>query len=60
MNSKNRTVGLSIGGAASIYAAAHDDRIKAVITVGAFAEPQAVMKKQLNRHGISQHPYLGI
>ncbi len=44
-------VGLSIGGAASIYAAAHDDRIKAVITVGAFAEPQAVMKKQLkDRH----------
>lgn len=40
-------VGLSIGGAASIYAAAHDERIKAVITVGAFAEPQAVMKKQL-------------
>ncbi len=44
-------VGLSIGGAASIYAAAHDDRIKAVITVGALAEPQAVMKKQLiDRH----------
>jgi dipeptidyl aminopeptidase/acylaminoacyl peptidase len=44
-------VGLSIGGAASIYAAAHDNRIKAVITAGAFAEPQAVMKKQLtDRH----------
>ncbi|MEE4260400.1 MAG: alpha/beta fold hydrolase [Bacteroidales bacterium] len=44
-------LGLSIGGAASIYAAAHDDRIKAVITVGAFAEPQSVMNKQLtDRH----------
>lgn len=52
INSKNvGLLGLSIGGAASIYAAAHDDLIKAVITVGAFAEPQAVMKKQLiDRH----------
>ena len=52
MNSeKAGLIGLSIGGAASIYAAAHDDRIKAVISVGAFAEPQAVMKKQLtDRH----------
>jgi len=46
-NEKAGLVGLSIGGAASIYAAAHDERVKAVITVGAFAEPQSVMKKQL-------------
>lgn len=52
MNSKNLgLLGLSVGGAASIYAAAHDKRIKAVITVGAFADPQSVMKKQLiDRH----------
>ncbi len=54
--SKIGLVGLSIGGAASIYAAAHDDRIKAVITVGAFAEPQEVMKKQL-KTGIFQLSY---
>jgi len=43
--------GLSIGGAASIYVAAHNPQVKAVITVGAFAEPQSVMNKQLtDRH----------
>lgn len=40
-------IGLSIGGAASIHAAAHDKRIKAVVTVGAFADPREVMIKQL-------------
>ena len=36
-------VGLSIGGAATIYAAAHDPRIKAAVTVGAFAHPVDLM-----------------
>ncbi len=45
-------IGLSIGGAASIYAAAHDERIRAVITVGAFANPREVMIKQLRDHYI--------
>lgn len=50
-NDKVGVVGLSIGGAASIHAAAHDKRIKAVIAVGSFADPQTVMKKQLkDRH----------
>lgn len=40
-------LGLSIGGAAAIHAAAHNKRIKAVITVGAFAEPQTIITKQL-------------
>ncbi|MBN2614268.1 MAG: alpha/beta fold hydrolase [Bacteroidales bacterium] len=44
-------VGLSIGGAASIYAAAHDQRIKKVVTVGAFARPDTVITKELKaRH----------
>ena len=44
-------IGLSIGGAASIYASAHDDRIKSVITVGAFAHPVDIMKPEFeNRH----------
>ncbi len=38
-------IGLSIGGAASVYAAAHDPRIEAVVTVGAFARSEDVMKQ---------------
>ena len=33
-------VGLSVGGSAAIHAAAHDGRIAAVATVGAFADPR--------------------
>ncbi|HVN76429.1 MAG TPA: alpha/beta fold hydrolase [Thermoanaerobaculaceae bacterium] len=33
-------VGLSIGGSAAIHAAAHDRRIRAVVTVGSFAHPR--------------------
>jgi pimeloyl-ACP methyl ester carboxylesterase len=36
-------IGLSIGGAASIYAVAHDDRIQCTVTIGAFAHPADVM-----------------
>jgi dipeptidyl aminopeptidase/acylaminoacyl peptidase len=36
-------LGLSIGGSAAIHAAAHDPRIRAVITVGAFAHPRQAM-----------------
>ena len=36
-------VGLSIGGSAAIHAAAHDPRIRAVATVGAFAHPRDSM-----------------
>jgi dipeptidyl aminopeptidase/acylaminoacyl peptidase len=32
-------LGLSVGGSAAIHAAAHDPRIAAVVTVGAFADP---------------------
>jgi len=37
-------IGLSIGGAASIYAAANDDRINKIVTVGAPSNPADVMK----------------
>ena len=54
LNIKNNDfylVGLSIGGASSIYAAAHSNKIKKVVTVGAFANPGDVMRKQLaDRH----------
>ena len=36
-------LGLSIGGSAAIHAAAHDPRIRAVVTVGAFAHPRDAM-----------------
>jgi len=51
-------VGLSIGGAGSIYAAAHDKRIKKVVTVGAFAHPASVMKKQFKDHYIPYYPMI--
>ena len=51
-------VGLSIGGAGSIYAAGHDKRIKKVVTVGAFAHPASVMKKQFKDHHIPYYPMI--
>jgi len=45
-------VGLSVGGAAALHAAAHDRRIRAVITVGAFAHPGDLMRAELREKGI--------
>ena len=45
-------LGLSVGGAAAIDAAAHDERIRAVITVGAFAHPGDLMRAELRAKGI--------
>ncbi len=42
-------LGLSIGGAAAIYAAAHDERIKCAVTVGAFAHPGDIMRDDMKR-----------
>lgn len=39
-------LGLSIGGAAAIHAAAHDARVRAVVTSGAFADPRDAMVPQ--------------
>ncbi len=49
-------LGLSIGGAGTIYAAAHDDRIKAIVTVGAFSHPADVMKLEFQRRRIPFFP----
>lgn len=49
-------LGLSIGGAASIYAAAHDPRIRSVVTVGAFAHPGEVMRYEFRQHHIPFFP----
>jgi len=44
-------LGLSVGGAAAIYAAAHDSRVRALVTIGAFAHPGDVMRQDLLRRG---------
>ena len=51
-------LGLSIGGAGTIYAAAHDDRIKAAVTVGAFAHPATVMKLEFSRRHFPYFPFV--
>lgn len=50
-------IGLSIGGAASIFAAAKDKRIKSVVTVGAFGSPKEVMLKPLKDRHIPSIPF---
>ncbi|MCF8368555.1 MAG: alpha/beta fold hydrolase [Bacteroidales bacterium] len=50
-------VGLSMGGAAAIYAATHDIRISKVATVGAFARPQDVMRREMEKKYIPYYPF---
>ncbi len=45
-------LGLSVGGAAALHAAAHDARIRAVVTVGAFANPGNLMRDELGGKGV--------
>lgn len=45
-------IGLSIGGAASIYAAAFDSRIKKIVTIGAPANPADVMAKHIRKRHV--------
>ena len=47
-------IGLSIGGAASIYAAANDFRIKKIVTVGAPSNPAHVMALHIRKKHIPQ------
>lgn len=49
-------VGLSMGGAASIYAASNDKRISKVITVGAFSNPATLMRRELKKKHIPYFP----
>lgn len=49
-------LGLSIGGAASIYAASLDNRIKSVVTVGAFSHPKKVMGLEFKKRKIPKFP----
>ena len=49
-------IGLSMGGAAAIYAASRDDRISTVVTVGAFANAADVMRREYRKRHISYFP----
>ncbi len=49
-------VGLSVGGAAAIYAAAHDHRIRCVVTVGSFSHPVDVMSYEFKKRHIPFFP----
>jgi len=51
-------LGLSIGGAASIYAAALDKRIKSVVTGGSFSHPSRVMEIEFKKRKIPQFPFV--
>lgn len=47
-------IGLSIGGAASIYAAANDKRIKRIVSIGAPANPADVLALHIRKRHIPQ------
>jgi dipeptidyl aminopeptidase/acylaminoacyl peptidase len=53
-------LGLSIGGAASLYAAALDERIKAVVVIGAFSHPKKVMGDEFKKRKIPYFPFVWI
>lgn len=50
-------IGLSIGGSAAIHAAAYDNNIKTIVTVGAFAEPGNVISQKFHRRKIPSFPF---
>jgi pimeloyl-ACP methyl ester carboxylesterase len=49
-------VGLSVGGGAAIHAAAHDERIASVVTVGALAHPADVMRREFGKRHVPYVP----
>lgn len=49
-------IGLSIGGAAALYAASQDSRIRKVVTVGAFAHPGDIMRIELSKRHVPYFP----
>ncbi len=57
-NKEISLIGLSIGGASSILAASRDERIRKVVTVGAFSHPLEVMRKQISDRHIPYFPFI--
>lgn len=57
-NKEISLIGLSIGGAASILAASRNANIRKVVTVGGFAHPLEVMRKQIEAKHIPYIPFI--
>lgn len=55
-NNEIGVIGLSVGGAAAVYAASNDRRIKSLVTIGAFANPMDVMKMHLKKRHVPYYP----
>lgn len=53
-------LGLSMGGGAAIYAAAQDQRINNVVTIGAFANPEDIMVREYRKRYIPYFPLVYI
>ncbi|MCK5653076.1 MAG: alpha/beta fold hydrolase [Gemmatimonadetes bacterium] len=51
-----KVIGLSVGGAAAIHAAAMDSRIRGVVTVGAFAHPVDAMRAEFQKRRVPGFP----
>ncbi len=51
-------LGLSIGGAASLYAVSLDSRIKSAVTIGAFSHPKKVMGDEFKKRKIPYFPFV--
>lgn len=51
-------IGLSIGGAALLYAASLDKRIKSLVTIGAFSHPKKVMGDEFKKRKIPYFPFV--
>jgi len=56
-NKEISLIGLSIGGASSILAASRNENIRKVVTVGGFAHPLEVMRKQMKDRYIPYFPF---
>jgi len=56
-NKEINLLGLSIGGASSILAASRNNKINKVVTVGAFAHPLEIMRKQLSDRFVPYIPF---
>ena len=51
-------IGMSVGGSAAIHAATSDNRIKSVVTIGAFANPVDIMRHQFQKKHIPFSPLM--
>ena len=51
-------LGLSMGGAATLYAVSLDSRIKSAVTIGAFSHPKKVMGDEFKKRKILYFPFV--